>query len=83
VIRRVDTRAVTPNRTYVIEVNGSLPASLAGELAAFQQHTDHETTTLTGQVADTAALYGLVARFEMFGVALISIRPLPDLSEVN
>ena len=74
---------MTPIRTYVIEVSGSIPASLAGELAMFQQHTDHETTILTGQVADTAALYGLVARFEMFGIALISIRPLPDPSEVN
>jgi hypothetical protein len=74
---------VTRSKTYVIEVNGPLPASVAGELTTFHQHTDNETTILTGQIADTAALYGLVARLETFGVALVSIRPLPDSSEVN
>jgi hypothetical protein len=74
---------VAPITTYVIEVNGSLPASLAAELTNFEQHTDHERTILTGHVADSAALYGLVARFEMLGVELISIRPLPDRSEMT
>jgi hypothetical protein len=41
------------------------------------------TTVLRGQIVDTAALYGLLARLESFGVALISIRPVPDTLEVH
>ena len=74
---------MTRIQTYVIEVNGPLPASLAAELATFHQHTDHESTILTGPIVDTAALYGLLARFEMFGVALTSIRLHPPPPEMN
>ena len=38
---------------------------------------------LTGPVVDGAALYGLLARLESFGVALIAIRPVPNTSEVH
>jgi molybdopterin-biosynthesis enzyme MoeA-like protein len=69
--------------TYVIELGGRLPAALASELATFDQQADDVTTVLTGQIVDTAALYGLLARLESFGVALISIRPVPDTLEVH
>jgi hypothetical protein len=74
---------VTRIPTYVIEVNGPLPASLAAELTTFHQHTDHESTTLTGPIADTAVLYGLLARLEMFGIALTSIRLHPTAPKMN
>ena len=74
---------MTRTTTYVIEVSGRLPVVLADELSTFDQQADDVTTVLSGQIVDTAALYGLVARLESFGVALISIRPVPDTSEVH
>ena len=74
---------MTRTTTYVIELGGRLPAALANELEAFDQQTADATTVLTGQIVDTAALYGLLARLESFGVALISIRPGPNTLEVH
>jgi hypothetical protein len=74
---------VTRTTTYVIEVSGRLPAVLAEELSTFDQRSDDATTVLSGQIVDTAALYGLLARLESFGVVLISIRPVPDTLEVH
>ena len=74
---------VTSTTTYVIEVSGRIPAALAGELDTFDQHADDATTVLTGPIVDPAALYGLLARLESFGVALVSIRPAPNTMEVH
>ena len=74
---------MTHSTTYVIEVSGRLPVVLADELSTFDQQADDVTTVLRGQIVDTAALYGLLARLESFGVALISIRPVPDTLEVH
>jgi hypothetical protein len=74
---------VTRTTTYVIEVSGRLPVVLADELSTFDQRSDDVTTALSGQIVDTAALYGLLARLESFGVALISIRPAPNTLEVH
>ena len=74
---------MTRTTTYVIELGGRLPAALADELATFDLQTDDATTVLTGRIVDAAALYGLLARLESFGVALISIRPAPDTSDVH
>ena len=74
---------MTHTTNYVIEVNGRLPAALASELELFEQQVNGATTFLTGRVVDSAALYGLLARLESFGVALVSIRPVTNTSEVH
>ena len=74
---------MTQTTTYVIELNGRLPAALAADLEAFHQQVDDATTVLTGQILDTAALYGLLAHLESFGVALVSIRPVPNALGVH
>jgi len=73
----------TTTTTYVIELTGRLPTALAADLEAFHQQVHDATTVLTGQILDTAALYGLLARLESFGVALVSIRPMPNTLEVH
>ena len=70
-----------PTSIYVIEVSGCVPSALAGELTEFTRHQGQDTTILTGPVADSAALYGLLARLESVGVPLISARPLTDAAE--
>ena len=74
---------MTHTTTYVIELNGRLPAALVTELRTFEQEVDDATTVLTGQILDSAALYGLLARLESLGVALVSIRPVPTILEVH
>ena len=39
---------------------------------------DEGETVLNGQVADQAALYGLLARLRDLGLALVSVRPTGD-----
>jgi hypothetical protein len=45
-------------------------------LAIAQQ--DDGTTTLTGQVVDQAALFGLLARLRNLGATLLAVEPLAD-----
>ena len=60
--------------TYRLEVRGRLPAMLAEDLEGFSVDAG-PTTTLTGPVADPAALYGLIARLESLGLTLLSVHP--------
>ena len=61
--------------TYELKVRGRLPISLAQDLDGFTVDAG-PTTTITGPVADSAALYGLVARIECLGLTLLSIQPI-------
>ena len=74
---------MTQTTTYVIEVNGRLPAALAAELELSERQENGASTFLTGAVVDSAALYGLLARLESFGVAMVAIHPVPNTSEVH
>lgn len=69
--------------TYAIEVRGAVPSALGRELAGFTSEVGEATTVLTGPVVDTAGLYGLLTRLESLGVALLSIRPVPDQTGGN
>jgi len=69
------TEASLPT-TYRLQVRGAVPAMLAAELDGFTVDSG-AVTTLTGPVADSAALYGLIARLECFGLALVSAQPNP------
>ena len=39
-------------------------------------HTDQGETLLTGEVADQAALYGLLAKLRDLGLPLVSVEPV-------
>ena len=68
-------------RTYTIEVRGCLPDGVATELGDFELHAGDASTRITGPVIDSAALYGLLARLESLGVALVAVHPDPDGSD--
>jgi hypothetical protein len=61
--------------TYRIEIRGRLPARVLDELTDFTLEVDTQTTTLSGPLADAAALYGLIARLESLGLTLLSVHP--------
>ena len=64
---------------YRLEVQGPVPAALAEQLDGFTLDAG-PTSTLTGAVADSAALYGLITRLEGLGLTLLSIQPCVDTS---
>jgi hypothetical protein len=64
-----------PPATYRLEISGPLPAGFADSLEGFTVATGPATTSLTGQVVDAAALYGLIARVEALGLSLLSVGP--------
>jgi hypothetical protein len=74
-------RLVTEPNTYAIEVQGNLPSALLCKLADFTVVHGEHCTVLTGRVADAAALYGILARLECFGVPLVSVRPTTEHTE--
>ncbi len=62
--------------THRIEVRGRVPSALAAELGSFELTVLDDTTVLEGRISDSAALYGLLARLESVGLALVSVQPL-------
>jgi hypothetical protein len=60
---------------YLIRINGHLGATLLSAFPAMatQQHGPH--TVLTG-LLDRAALYGVLAEIEAFGLELLEVRQL-------
>ena len=66
---------MAPPQHYRIEVQGRLPSGVAEELPTMVVDRCGERTTLSGALADTAALYGLIARLEALGLVLLSVQP--------
>jgi hypothetical protein len=66
-----------PPRRYRIEVVGRLPDGAEHEFPSMVISVGGDTTTLIGVITHAAALYGLVARLEALGVALLAVQPDP------
>ena len=63
---------------YRIQVQGRLPEGVAREFPAMTVRAGQRLTTVCGPLPDTAALYGLISRLEALGLALVTVRSLPD-----
>jgi len=60
-----------------IRVEGHLDQTWADWLDGFTlTHTEESETTLTGEVKDQSALYGLIAKLRDLGVKLLSIKSI-------
>jgi len=62
-------------RRYRIEIAGPVPEAIRDELPHLVVRIAGDVTTLIGDIPDTAALYGIIARLEALGVALLSAQP--------
>ena len=62
---------------YEICVRGHLSETICSAFPALQAQTRGDATTLTGRLADQAALYGVLAEIEALGLELIEVRRLP------
>lgn len=69
----------TGKPAFEIRVQGHLDAHWAGWLGGLTiRHNDDGTSTLTGPVADQAALHGLLTKVRDLGAALVSVRPVEN-----
>ena len=62
------------SRTYEIRVSGVLPDDAAAEFDDVRVSTADVSTVLTGELADQAALLGLLARLRELGVDVVEVR---------
>ena len=66
-----------PATHYEIRVDGVLDASWSDWFEGLEVTSDASgQTTITGPVADQAALHGLLAKVRDLGLKLISVRPI-------
>ncbi|KZM74093.1 hypothetical protein IU500_30145 [Nocardia terpenica] len=64
-------------RNYRIRVRGRLGETLRCAFPALEFETVGGDTVLTGELADQAALYGVLAEFEALGLELLEVCPAP------
>ena len=59
---------------YEIRVSGTLPDDAVAEFGDVEVVTTDVTTVLSGEVADQAALLGLLARLRALGLDVVEVR---------
>ena len=65
---------------YEIRVSGTLPPEALLDFERLSASVQRVETVVHGPLQDQAALYGLLARLETFGVQVIEVRRLQDES---
>lgn len=66
-------------RYYEIRVSGTLPPEALVDFERLTATVEPVTTVVYGPLPDQAALNGLLARLELFGVQVCEFRRLRDL----
>jgi hypothetical protein len=66
---------------YEIRVSGTLPPEVLLDFERLSASVQRVETVVHGPLQDQAALYGLLARLETFGVQVIEVRRLQDESQ--
>jgi hypothetical protein len=59
--------------TYEIRISGLLPEAAAAELGDVRVTTTDVSTVLTGELADQAALLGMLARLRALGLDVVEV----------
>jgi hypothetical protein len=67
-----------PSSDYEIRVLGTLPPEVLLDFDGLTAVQEPVETVLHGPLQDQAALHGLLARLETFGVQVIEVRRLHD-----
>jgi hypothetical protein len=66
-----------PTTHYEITVRGRLSAALAGGFDGLTAASQGPNTVLRGELADQAALYGVLDRVESLGLELLDVSSRP------
>lgn len=64
--------------SYEIRVAGTLPPEILLDFEQLTADVEPVGTILHGQLRDQAALYGLLARLQMFGAEVLEVRRLHE-----
>ena len=67
--------------SYEIRVAGTLPPEVLLDFDRLTAFVEPVGTVLHGQLPDQAALYGLLARLQMFGAEVLEVRRLHEDEE--
>jgi hypothetical protein len=70
--------AAVPSVYYEIRIAGVLPAEALLDFDRLSASVHQVETVVHGPLADQAALHGLLARLETFGVQVLEVRRLQD-----
>jgi hypothetical protein len=63
---------------YEIRVTGVLPPEILVDFERLNASVEPVETVLHGHLCDQAALYGLLARLQTFGVQVVEVRRMHD-----
>ncbi len=78
IYRHTGGTSVSSSLYYEIRVAGVLPPEALLDFERLSASVEPVETVLHGPLADQAALYGLLARLETFGVQVLEVRRLHD-----
>ncbi len=70
--------ALVPSSYYEIRVAGVLPSEVLLDFDRLTASVEPVETVLHGQLVDQAALHGLLARLETFGIEVLEVRRLHE-----
>ena len=63
---------------YELRVQGRLSPDVQQDFEEFDVSEAPVETVLLGEVVDGAHLHGILARFESFGLQIVSLRAIPE-----
>ena len=63
--------------SYQIRIHGQLGRTMRTAFPALRAQAQGQDTLLAGELADQAALYGVLTQIEALGLELIEVRRLP------
>jgi len=66
----------TPPGLYTIRIKGRLGATALSAFPSMESELKGSETMLTGQLADRAALFGVLGQIEALGLELLEVRPI-------
>lgn len=69
--------------TYEIRISGTLPEDVAAEFGDVQVMATAVSTVLSGDLADQAALLGLLARLRALGLDVLEVRRILAVAETD
>jgi hypothetical protein len=68
---------------YEVRVAGVVPEQALRDLGAVTMAAEPTTTTLYGEIADEAALFGLLGRLRDLGIEVLDVHRVPALEPVS
>jgi hypothetical protein len=69
--------------TYEIRISGAIPEEVAAEFGEVQVVTTAVSTVLSGDLADQAALLGLLARLRALGLTVLEVRHVQAITHTD